>query len=237
MEQLLALDNCKEDSVDRSILGSWIGPVVTQINLANHKRLIRWLIQGFSEGFRIGYSWQGTVNLKSSGRNMLSAGSHKDVVCTHLKGELQEGRVACCGPMGMAKELNIPVSPFGIIPKKGRPNQWKLILDLSAPENHSVNDGIPKNWCSLQYLDVVEQIVHLGPVALLGKMEAYRNIPVSPNDIRLLSMQWEGNIYVDKVLPFGLCSAPIIFTVVADGLQWIMLQDGASWRLIDLTCT
>jgi len=166
---------------------------------------------------------------------MLSVGSHKDIVCTYLKAKLQEGRVACCGPMGMAKWLNIHVSPFGVIPKKGRPNRWWLILDLSAPENHSVNNGIPKNWCSLQYLsvsDMVEQIVHLDPGALLGKMyirQAYRNIPMSTDDSHLLGMQWEGNIYVDKALLFGLCSAPIIFSAVADALQWIMLQDRASW--------
>jgi len=59
MERLLALDDCKEDSIDTSILRSWIGPIVTwQTKLANHsgEKLARWLIQGFSEGFRIGYS-------------------------------------------------------------------------------------------------------------------------------------------------------------------------------------
>ena len=75
---------------------------------------------------------------------------------------------------------------------------------------------------------MVEQI---GPGALLGKMDvrqAYRNIPVSPDDSRLLGMQWEENIYVDKALPFRLRSAPIIYSAVADALQ-CMLQDGASW--------
>ena len=79
---------------------------------------------------------------------------------------------------------------------------------------------------------MVEQIVNLSPGALLGKMDirqAYRNIPMSPDDSRLLGMQWEGNIYADKALPFGLCSAPIIFSAVGDALQWIMLQDGALW--------
>ena len=32
--------------------------------------------------------------------------------------------------------------------------------------------------------------------------------------------------YVDTVLPFGLCSAPKIFTVLADGLLWIMGHNG-----------
>ena len=38
----------------------------------------------------------------------------------------------------------------------------------------------------------------------------------------LLGMLWKDRVYVDKVLPFGLRSAPLLFTVVADMLQWIM---------------
>ena len=38
-------------------------------------------------------------------------------------------------------------------------------MDLSAPEGHSVNDGIPKELCSLGYIsvdDVVAQVLKLG---------------------------------------------------------------------------
>lgn len=34
--------------------------------------------------------------------------------------------------------------------------------------------------------------------------------------------------YVDGVLPFGLWSAPKIFTAVADALQWVMVDKGVS---------
>jgi len=34
---------------------------------------------------------------------------------------------------------------------------------------------------------------------------------------------------MDRVLPFGLRSAPIIFLAVADVLKWIMCQKGVSW--------
>jgi len=100
--------------------------IVLETKLANHhdERFAKWLIQGFSEGFRIGYPRQGTGPLKSAGRNMLSAKSHKELVSSYPKAELQEGQVACCGPVSMTKLLNIYVSPFGVIPKKGRPNWW-----------------------------------------------------------------------------------------------------------------
>ena len=41
-------------------------------------------------------------------------------------------------------------------------------------------------------------------------------------------MQWEGKVYVDKVLPFGLRSAPKLYNAVADALLWILSRfDGA----------
>ena len=32
----------------------------------------------------------------------------------------------------------------------------------------------------------------------------------------LLGMQWKGSVYMDKVLPFGLRSAPKIYNAIAD---------------------
>ena len=52
--------------------------------------------------------------------------------------------------------------------------------------------------------------------------EAFRNIPIHPDDRPLLAMGWNNKIFVDKYLPFGLRSAPIIFSAVADALQWII---------------
>ena len=37
---------------------------------------------------------------------------------------------------------------------------------------------------------------------------AYRNVPVHPEDRWLLGMVLDGQLYVDRVLPFGLRSAP-----------------------------
>ena len=56
--------------------------------------------------------------------------------------------------------------------------------------------------------------------------QAYRIVPVHPDDRHLLGVQWEGQVWVDKDLPFGLRSAPLIFTAFADSLQWIMTKRG-----------
>ena len=58
--------------------------------------------------------------------------------------------------------------------------------------------------------------------------QAYRMVPVQPDDRRLLGMGWEGKVYIDKTLPFGLRSAPLIFLAVADVLLWIMKRKGVT---------
>ena len=45
----------------------------------------------------------------------------------------------------------------------------------------------------------------------------YRQVPVHPDDRWLLGVEWEGQVYVDCTVPFGLRSAPMIFNAVADG--------------------
>ena len=121
-------------------------------------------------------------------------------------------------------------SPFGVILKKHKPGKWQLIADLSTPEGHSVNDFICKELCSLSYIsvdDVARAVLHLGKGSLLAKAdieEAYRMIPVHPEDRLLLGVIWEGQLYLDKVLPFGLRSAPLIFSAIGDAIEWITRQ-------------
>ena len=42
-------------------------------------------------------------------------------------------------------------------------------------------------------------------------------------------MAWKEQVYVDKVLPFGLRSVPIIFSAIADALQWIIQVHGVEF--------
>ena len=66
-------------------------------------------------------------------------------------------------------------------------------------------------------------------MAKMDIRQAYRNVPVHPCDRILLGMQWQGETYVDAALPFGLRSAPLIFSALADALQWVMERMGVSW--------
>ena len=131
------------------------------------------------------------------------------------------------------------MSRFGVIPKGHGTGKWRLITDLSYPSGSSVNDGIDPNLCSLHYTsveDVATVAAQLGRGALLAKVDiesAYRLIPVHPRDRWLLGMKWEGRLYVDPMLPFGLRSSAKIFNAVTDTLEWRLKAVGAR-RLCDI---
>ena len=54
---------------------------------------------------------------------------------------------------------------------------------------------------------------------------AFRLFPVHPDDWELLGVFWNGFYYFDKVLPFGLRSAPFIFNQLSDAIEWILQND------------
>ena len=156
---------------------------------------------------------------------MLSALEHPEVVENYLQEECRMGRVL--GPFDPEELPGLHISKFRVIPKSNQPGKRRLILDLSSPNGVSVNDGIQRELCS-QYVkidEVVEAILGLGTCTEPAKMDvksAYRIVPVHPEDRPLLGMKWQGKVFVDATLPFGLRLAPKIFNALADAAQWII---------------
>ena len=73
--------------------------------------------------------------------------------------------------------------------------------------------------------EIIQMVAKYGPGALMAKFDvetAYRNIAVHPDDRFLLAMKWLGQFFVELALPFGLRSAPLIFSAVADMVEWIL---------------
>ena len=126
---------------------------------------------------------------------MQSAYDNPKPVDDHLAVELVAGRIV--GPFDPNELCNVHISGFGVIPKPNQVGKWRLILDLSSPKEASINDGISKALCSM-----LEKILQLGHECLVAKVDveqAYRNIPVHPDDRPVLAMSWRGKLYVDTV--------------------------------------
>ena len=194
--------------------------------LAAHpdKQFAEYIVNGIRVSFRVGYN-HGRSCVGAS-RNMQSARDHPEVIRVYLDEERAKGRVL--GPFRPTDISQVHTSRFGVIPKGV--NKWCLILDLSSPEGRSVNDGIQPDLCSRSYVsvdDAARLIVQAGRGALLAKVDiksAYRFVPVHPEDRLLLGMAWEGEVFINTVLPFGLHSAPKIFTALANALEWVVRQ-------------
>ena len=141
-------------------------------------------------------------------------------------------RLACFSEEAARSFPFFMLSPVGVIPKHNRPDKWRLIVDLSSPNGVSVNDGLNRAQCSIKYTsidDAVAILRNLGRGALMAKLDlkdAYRIVPIHPKGRPLLGMRWRDSIYIDCALPFGLRSAPKIFSALADGLMWIIHSKG-----------
>ena len=158
-------------------------PIAWSRYLATHpdQNLVTFFIDGITRGFRICFD-HSLVSLKSARKNLESAQSHIAIVDDYLKAEIALARVA--GPFPPKAVGHGQVSRFGVIPKNHQRDKWRLIVDLSYPSSHSVNDGIPSALCSLQYVtidDAVQEIFKLGIGTLLAKIDiksAFRLLPV-----------------------------------------------------------
>ena len=233
--QLLALARCTPTSA--VALPTILQEVTTPLRWQAWERALRthpdrefahYIVEGISQGFRVGFNDSCRPSLRSCSRNTASAYEHPDVVSVYLEGERAHGRIK--GPIFIAAHA----SSFGIIPKRSQPGKWRLILNLSSPRGGSVNDGISHELCSFSYIsvaDIASVVLSLGRGSLLAKTDvkhAYRQIPVHPDDRTLLGMRWHGQLFCDATLPFGLRSAPMIFSAVADALEWVVKGMGAT---------
>ena len=101
-------------------------------------------------------------------RNLISATQHPEVVSTNLTKEINPGRVA--GPFDVPPLPNLQCHPVGVVPKK-HSTDWRTIYHLSYPEGDSINDYIPKDPYSLQYVRVDDaiRIKSLGPGSFMAK--------------------------------------------------------------------
>ena len=73
--------------------------------------------------------------------------------------------------------------------------------------------------------NAISAIKEIGVGALLAKTDlenAYKLVPVHPDDFELLGFSIDGKFYYDKTLPFGLSYACNLFEKFSSALQWIL---------------
>lgn len=94
---------------------------------------------------------------------MHSALEYPSVINDYLQVEVSCSRVA--GPFTRQPIPGLHVSHFGVIPQNNQLGKSHLILNLSSPEGHRVNDGILKPPFSVQQVTVHALIADIMAVA------------------------------------------------------------------------
>ena len=188
---------------------------------------VQYLLKGIKEGFHIGL--HSTPPSHPPARNTPSAQENQAVIDAYLQGQVEKGYMA--GPFPPEESTAIRTSSMAVIPKK-TPGKWRVIVDLSRPKDRSINDHLRRGATHVAYSSVADaaHVMHfLGRDTCMAKVdikEAYRIVPIHPDDRHFLGITWRGRVYVDCQLPFGLASAPAIFSALGEALEWILRRRG-----------
>lgn len=192
-----------------------------QLELTNYRQPeALCLLNGFKFGFPLHYSGP---QKPMECRNLKSAVQRPEVVRQKIQKELCEGRIG--GPFTNPPFPNFRVSPIGLVEKKAK-GEYRMIHHLSYPKGDSVNDYIDPELCTVQYTsfdEAVQMVQKLGTNCYLGKADiksAFRLLPVSPIDFKLLGFQFEDKFYFDKCMPFGCSISNSTFEIFSTFLEY-----------------
>ncbi len=195
------------------------------------KKSAKLLEEGFTFGFKLAY--EGLRSQRDS-QNLKSINNLKDKALEKINKEVNLGRIA--GPFDSRPLRNLIISPIGLVPKS-EPGKYRLIQHLSFPDGSSINDGINREMCKVQYtsFDVaVRLVVSAGKGALMAKADiesAFRLLPVHPDDFQLLGIQVDGKYFVDKALPMGASCSPAHFERFSTFIEWVTMQESGCSRM------
>lgn len=202
-----------------------VNPRALQLLLKGYKaRKTHYLVNGFTFGFRIGFVG---VARSMHSPNHKSAYTNSAATSELLCKELAADRLL--GPFQKIPFSTAFISPLSVIPKKSA-NSFRLIHDLSFPKNQSVNSGIPPHSRTVHYESfdsAIKYIVTQGPQVLLMKcdiLNAFRIVPVHPDDRPLLGLSWDNKFYFDKCLTLGCGSSCRIFEEFSTAIKFILLR-------------
>lgn len=161
----------------------------------------------------------------------------RDVIAADVKDNKKAGPLPR-EPWPYVNGYPLCASPIGAVPKKNSV-KVRVIHDLSAPKGgDSINGGIEDGSLEISSFGHAAQAVRrAGRGAWLIKLDveaAYKQMPVRPEDWHLLGFEFEGKLYYERVLPFGLRSSCRLWELIAAALHFMCekLDCGAPHEVI-----
>ena len=210
-------------------------PVESKWNLELFSKLLEgYYDRDITEWIRYGWPTGRLPTLEEpqhSRKNHKGATEHPQALRQYIQKEQKHRAV-----MGPYKKIpfkdRVGISPLSTREKKIS-EERRIILDLSFPVGHSVNDGILKDnylgfEAKLTFPKVDElavRVFSLGKGCYMFKIDLsryFRQIPLDPGDYPMIGYIIEDDIYFDKVLPMGMRSAPYIAQRISNAIAHIM---------------
>ena len=196
------------------------------------KRKTKFLIDGFRNGFSLGY--KGPKEVKWTSQNLRLRVGSKTELWNKVMKEVKAKRYA--GPFEEIPFDNYIQSPIGLVPKDNG-TKTRLIFHLSHPrngKNESVNANTPEELCKVKYSDFDEAVIRcieegIGcKIAKSDMTSAFRNLGIRKDQRFLLIMKAESPIngktyyFVDKCLPFGAAISCAIFQAFSNAVAHLV---------------
>ena len=151
-----------------------------------------------------------------------------DIAHKKLLKEIDMGRIA--GPFPKPPFDPFHISPLNLREKKQK-GQFRLIHNLSYPyDSSSINSNIPDSSKKVHYTsvrDAIKLLLNLPHGAYTAKTDirdAFRIIPIRPEDHPKLGICFQKRYYYDKCLPQGCASSCYIFETFTTAIQNIFLS-------------
>ena len=125
-----------------------------------------------------------------------------------------------CSRTGRKSKLTGFLQPAILVPKLN--NRWRPVLDLSTL-NTFLNTGSFK----METPETIRTSLRAGEwVTSIDFKDAYFHIPIHSQSRKYMRFHLQSRSYQFKVLPCGLSTAPMEFTVVAKEVKLMALQKG-----------
>ena len=182
------------------------------------------VIKGLGHGFSLGYEGP-NINIHLDN---LKPDTTKPEMTKQLLGkEILVGRII--GPFSEPPFSKMRINPVGLVSKK-KPNEFRLITDLSQPSGMSVNDFIPQSESVVSYptvqsaIDIIIQLSNQRKIPIISKVDvkwAFSLVPLSPDHFPLVSLSFESMYSADKFLPIGASSSCKIYQQFSDAISVI----------------
>jgi len=174
-------------------------------------------------------------------KNHASSLLNPEFICTYIRGEELASHYSKTYSPGELEQVIGPfqTSPIGLVPKPNS-NKLQMIQDLSYPRHdptaNSVNTGInssnfPTTWGSFE--STAELILSLPDSCVTATFDisaAYWITPIHPSQQNVLCVFWEGLVWVDQMIMFGMSSSAGVFGLVANML--VTIYEAAGFGLI-----